>query len=179
MEEVNTASTDSESAMKRLLDEFERAKDALINYFNRDKDDFDKAKDVLGKAKNQIHEVFKELREDQNALAIKNCGIDVNILEILDINAGGVIMSVTRDTLTHIKGTRLEALFSGRWDKKLPRDEGGRMFLDVDPKCFGSVADYLNNRMITLPDYSLKILYLGEEDNTILKQLLLAFGLRD
>ena len=56
--------------MKRLFDEFKRAKD------------------VLGKAKNQIHEGFEELREDQDALAAKNGVTDVNRSEILDINAG-------------------------------------------------------------------------------------------
>ena len=64
--------------MKRLFDEFEKAKDTLTKDFNRAKDDFDKAKDVLGKAKNQIHEGFEELIEDQDALAAKNgvLGVD-------------------------------------------------------------------------------------------------------
>ena len=66
-------------------------------------------------------------------------------------------MSVTRYTLTLIKGTRLEALFSGRWDKILPREKDGRVFLDVNPNCFGSMVDYLIKHKITLPDYSLKI----------------------
>ena len=96
MEKVHTASNASYGAMKKLFDEFERAKD------------------VLGKAKNKIHEGFEELREDQDTLAAENGVLDVNGSEILEINAGGVIMSVTRDTLTLIKGTRLEALFSGR-----------------------------------------------------------------
>ena len=56
MEKVHTASTASGGAMKRLFDEFERAKDTLTKDFNRAKDDFDKAKDALGKAKNKIHE---------------------------------------------------------------------------------------------------------------------------
>ena len=125
MEKVDKASTTSDNAMKRMLDEFERANDTLKKKFKRaketlredfymDKDDFDKAKAVLGKDKNQIHEGFEELREDQDAFAIENGVLDVDGSEILDINAGGVIMSVTRNTLTQIKGTRLEALFSGR-----------------------------------------------------------------
>ena len=43
-----------------------------------------------------------------------------------------------------MKGTRLEALFSGRWDKKLSRDGHGRIFLDVDPTCFQAIVDYLS-----------------------------------
>ena len=87
-------------------------------------------------------------------------------------------MSVTRYTLTLIKGTSLEALFSGRWDKSLPRDKYGRVFLDVNPNCFGSMVDYLSKHKITLPDYSLKITFLGGEDDAVLQKLLVAFGLR-
>ena len=50
--------------------------------------------------------------------------------------------------------------------------------MDVNPKCFWAVVGYLKKRMITLPDYSLKIPNLGEEDDTILQQLLLEFELR-
>ena len=53
-------------------------------------------------------------------------------------------MSVIRDTLTHIKGTRLEALFNRRRDKRLPRDKGDRMLLDVNPNCFGAVVYFLS-----------------------------------
>ena len=87
-------------------------------------------------------------------------------------------MSVTRYTLTVIKGTRLEALFSGLWDKHLPREEDGRVFLDVNPKFFWAVVCYLNKHMITLPEYSLIIPNLGEENNTVLQHIMLEFGLR-
>ena len=78
------------------------------------------------------------------------------------------MMSVTRNTLNLIKGNSMEALFSGRWYKRLPRDEGGRVFLDVNPNCFGVVVELLSKRKITLPKYSLKIPYLGEDDDTVL-----------
>ena len=115
MEKVDTTSTASDDAMKILFDKFERSKDtlqkdfnrandALGKYFDRAKDEFEKAKDVLGKDKNKILEGFEELREDQDALAAKNSVLNVDGSVILDINAGGVIISVSRDTLTHIKG---------------------------------------------------------------------------
>ena len=89
MEKVDKASTASDNAMKRLLDEFERAndilmkdfkraKETLMEDFDRAKDDFDKTKDILGKSKNQIHEVFEELREDQDAFAVENGVLDVD-----------------------------------------------------------------------------------------------------
>ena len=41
------------------------------------------------------------------------------------LNVGGTEMYSTRETLTKIKGSRLEALFNGRWEDKLLRDEKG------------------------------------------------------
>ena len=46
-------------------------------------------------------------------------------------------MYVTRDTLTQIKGTRLETLFSGRWYKHLPRDGDSRVFLNINLSILG------------------------------------------
>ena len=61
----------------------------------------------------------------------------------------------------------------------LPRDSDGRVFLDVNPKCFEEVVDYLNDCKITPTDCSPKMPHLGEEDDTALQQLILSFGLRD
>ena len=157
MEKVAIASTASKAAVKRLID------------------DLDTAQDILSEARDKITKGFEDLREDQDALAAENGGLDVDGSDILEINAGGVVMSVTRDTLTQIKGTRLEALFSGRWEKRLPRDGGGRVFLDINPRCFGVVVDYLNERKIAPPDCSPEMLDLGEEDDTVLQHILLAF----
>ena len=142
-------------------------------------DDYDRAQDVLSEARNRISKGFEDLKEDQGAFAVENGLLDVKRSEILDINAGGSIISVTRGTLTQIKGTSLEALFSGRWDTRLPSDDDSRGLLDVNPKCFGLVVDYLNEHRITPPDCSPKILHLGEDDDTVLQHHLLAFAGRD
>ena len=92
---------------------------------------------------------------------------------------GGVIMFVTRNTLTQIKGTRLEALFSGRWDKRLPREKDSNIFLDINFTCFWAVVEYLNDCKITNSDCAPKMPHLGEEDDIVIQQLLLAFWLRD
>ena len=161
MEKVAIASTASKDAVKRLIDELDRAQD------------------VLREMRDKINKAFKDLRDDQDALAAKNWLLDVEGLKILDINTGGVMMSVTRDTLTQIKRTRLEALFSGRWDKRLPREYNCRVFLNVNFNCFRAVVVHLNECKITPPDYSPKMPRLRGEDDTVLQQLLLAFGLRD
>ena len=53
------------------------------------------------------------------------------------------------------------------------------MFLDINFTCFRAVMEYLNDCMITNSDCALKIPHLGEEDDIVLQQLLVAFGLRD
>ena len=69
------------------------------------------------------------------------------------------MMYVTRYTLTHIKGTSMKALFSGRQGKRFPRYGNSRVFLDVNPKCFESVVDYLIKRNIAPPDSPLEMPY--------------------
>ena len=49
----------------------------------------------------------------------------------------------SRDTLTAIEGSRLSQLFSGRWDKVLPKDRDGRIFLDLDPVQFRALLSWL------------------------------------
>ena len=107
-------------------------------------DDYYKAQDILIEARGWIAKGFDDLKEVQDALAVKNKVHDVDGSEITDINAGGRIIYVTQDTLTQIKGVGLEVLFSGSCKKRLPRDNDGRVFLDVNPKCFRVVSDYLN-----------------------------------
>ena len=153
MEKVAIASTASKDAVKRLIYEL------------------DMAQDDLSEASDNINKDFEDLREDQR--------IDVDESDISEINTGGLVISVTRDILNHIKGTRLEALFIGQWDKSLLRDGNVRAFLDINTKCFRVVVDYLNESKIAPPECSPEMLYLGEEDNTFLQQLMLEFGLGD
>ena len=159
MEEVDIATIASDDAIKRLVD------------------DIGKTKDILREARDRIANGFKDLREEREALVAENGVLDVDGSEILKINAGGEIISVTRDTLTQIKGTRLEALFCGRWERRLLRDGDGRIFLDVNPACFRAVVDYLNERKIKSPDSTSGKPHVGKEDDIVLQQLLLAFGL--
>ena len=98
--------------------------------------------------------------------------------DLLQINAGGTTMAVKRGTLCQVKGTRIEALFSGRWDKKLQRDSSGRIFLDVNPVCFQAIIDYLDEMMIS-SEHNQPALPTAEdgEHKHILKHQLELFGL--
>jgi len=72
--------------------------------------------------------------------------------EVLDINAGGRIHSVTRETLLLAKGSVLAAMFSGNWDNALARDSEGRPFLDIDPYIFDVDVNYLRQKRFEGPD---------------------------
>ncbi|KAL3762250.1 hypothetical protein ACHAW5_007199 [Stephanodiscus triporus] len=93
-----------------------------------------------------------------------------------EVNAGGRIVVAKRSTLTQIQGTRLEALFCGRWDKKLLRDSHGRIFLDVNPTCFRATVDYLNEVMISSEDSPPDPPSVDDEYAHILQRQLELFG---
>lgn len=93
-----------------------------------------------------------ELNTKKEAAANIYGNPDANDDDLVEINAGGKVIVAKRSTLTQIKGTRFEALFSGRWDKKLQRDKHGRIFLDVNPTCFRTIVDYLNEVTISCED---------------------------
>ena len=47
--------------------------------------------------------------------------------------------------MCHFEETRLEAMFSGRWDASLPRDSSGNPFIDRDPEFFGVILNILRD----------------------------------
>jgi hypothetical protein len=106
----------------------------------------------LNEKEKELVDRIDELNKAKLKVAENNGDVDVSGEDLVEINAGGKTVSVTRSTLTQFKGTRLEALFSGRWDKKLIRDDAGRIFLDVNPVCFQAIVDSLNEVKISTDD---------------------------
>eukprot|EP00957_Ditylum_brightwellii_P155024 11799611-Ditylum_brightwellii.AAC.1 len=72
-----------------------------------------------------IAEEQEKFAEQRLEVAQKYGVTNADDSDIIEINVGGKIISATRGTLTQLKGTKLDTLFSGRWDKKLPHDEMG------------------------------------------------------
>jgi K+ channel tetramerisation domain./TLD. len=68
---------------------------------------------------------------------------DVKPTDIIQLNVGGRDVVASRETLTAVAGSRLEDLFSGKWENRLIRDEKGRVFLDLDSNVFEQVLEYL------------------------------------
>jgi hypothetical protein len=118
-----------------------------------------------------------ELSLKKREIAQSNGNICFEDDDIVEINAGGKIIVAKRSTLTQIQGSRMEALFSGRWDKKLLRDSRGRIFFDVDPICFQAIVDYLNEMSISSKDSPPSPPSVDDEHKIILKHQLELFGL--
>ena len=101
---------------------------------------------------------YSDLLERQHTLTQQNGGTDIKGSDKIHLNVGGTDMYALRETLTKIKGSRLEALFSGRWEDKLIRDEKGRVFLDMDVRYFKKIMEQLNLYSIVMSK--------GDDNNT-------------
>ena len=116
----------------------------------------DSKKYIAAKRRTDLH--LKALRSKEERLANEHAeilyyfrkgleheyeGSEAKATDIIDLNVGGKPMRVARRILTLIPGSRIEGLFSGRWDSKLLRDDKGRVFIDLDPYYFEKVIDYL------------------------------------
>ncbi|EJK55575.1 hypothetical protein THAOC_24683 [Thalassiosira oceanica] len=127
-------------------------------------------RDLLGRV--------SKLNEMKDETAKRYGNEDASDDDIVNINAGGTIIDVKRGTLCQLKGTRLEALFSGRWEKKLQKDSSGRIFLDVNPTAFQAIVDYLNELSISAEEDPPQLPRVNEEHQHILDHQLELFGLR-
>jgi hypothetical protein len=74
-----------------------------------------------------LNERLVKLNCKKHEIAQSNGTMNVADDDLVEINAGGKIIVAKRSTLTQIQGSRMEALFSGRWDKKLMRGGHGRI----------------------------------------------------
>lgn len=100
----------------------------------------------ISKRKAQIaalDERYEGLLQRKKAMLERHGGQDVKPTDIIRLNVGGKDMFASRETLTLVKGSRLEDLFCGKWENRLIRDEKGCVFLDLDPSAFEQVLEYL------------------------------------
>ena len=87
----------------------------------------------LNKHENNLLERLSELNRKKLESTKLNGNLDAKDDDLIEVNAGGKIIAAKRSTFTQLKGTRLEGLFSGRWDRILQRDNHGQIFLDINP----------------------------------------------
>ncbi len=112
----------------------------------------------------------------QNAEATYG-NINVANDDLVTVNACGRVISIKRSILTQQVGTRFEAIFSGRWDKKLLRDSDDTIFLDVNPDSFQAIVNYFGERMISSANDPPSPPTVEDELDHILQNQLELFGL--
>ena len=91
-----------------------------------------------------ITQRHSNLLERQRDLTGQNGRPNIKGSDKIHLNVGGTEMSALREMLTLIKGSRLDVLFSGRWDNQLLRDEKDRIFLDLDARYFKKIVEHLS-----------------------------------
>eukprot|EP00985_Skeletonema_marinoi_P015000 scaffold7652_cov80-Skeletonema_marinoi.AAC.1 len=155
-----------ERARKKLKTAHEKLELDYINH-TREQDELE----------NKLLERFRILDEKKHTATVAHGDVDASNNDRVEINAGGKIVAARRGTLCQLKGTRLEALFCGRWDKKLQRDNIGRIFLDVNGDCFQAIVDYLNELVISGEDDIPKPPMVDDEHKQYLDCQLAIFGI--
>jgi len=123
-----------------MEDKLERANKRL----KQARDDLDKHLAKAHAEETRLKDKLRNLSERKRQCATTNGNLDVGDDDLIEINAGGKIIAAKRGVLCQFKGTNLETLFCGRWENKLQRDGSGRIFLDVNPKAFRAIVDWLN-----------------------------------
>jgi len=106
-------------------------------------EDINRKKENINRKRLIIRERTNNLIKRQRKLLEQNGDSDVNLSSIINLNVGGNKMTVSRNLLTCLKGSRLEVLLSGRFENKILRDNEDNIFLDVDPDIFRRVIESL------------------------------------
>ena len=72
--------------------------------------------------------------------------------DIINLNVGGKKLTTLRSTLCQVEDSLLAALFSGRWEDNIKRDQDGAVFFDFNPQYFILILDYLRAKTIATPE---------------------------
>ena len=161
------------------MDELSSASAGLNSARANHERDYNEEIRKLNESERKLMMRMDELNQKKHEIAQKYGNADANDDDIVEINAGGKIIAAKRGTLTQLEVTRFDAICSGRWDKKLQRDNDGRIFLDVNPKCFQAIVDYLNELAISSEDSPPQLPHVAEEYKHDLQHQLYLFRLSD
>jgi hypothetical protein len=109
----------------------------------------EKLKNVDDKWDKMVEEhasAFKTLEEERRIFEAEKAKISVESGKIkskVKLDVGGTIYATSRTTLTSVRDSMLDAMFSGR--HALEEDEGGCIFIDRDGATFKLVLEYLRS----------------------------------
>jgi len=139
---------DAGAKMDELERTTKRLKSTVDDHHTSLSAEIQKLEDEEKRIRDKLQNLEEKKQHYANEYGIPNVKYD----DVIEINAGGKIIAARRCTLCQLKGTRLEALFCGRWEQKLQRDSNGRIFLDINSDLFQVIVDWLNLLSISPED---------------------------
>lgn len=132
------------SPVENVLDTLKRKHKRLVQAI-------DEALNAFEAASNEQKKGWEALSERQREVCSEYGSFQAKGTDVLQLNVGGFMgLCYLRSTLTLVDGSGLSAIFSGRWEKRLPRDAEGRIFLDEDPYVFQTFMAYLQSVQVLL-----------------------------
>ena len=125
------------------------AKERLSNAKDKHENEYQTTITKLNDKENELIKRMDDLNKKKHNCTLHG-NVNVSNDDLVEINVGsaGTIITVKRSILTFVKGSRMEVLFSGRWDKVPKRDGNGRILLpDINPAVFQFIVNYLDSLM--------------------------------
>lgn len=144
---ISTVFSEQQQKLKKsimdLQQEQTRAEDELKLKLKNMQDEHKRTYDWSKQKSKDLENRYNDLAARHDALAAEHGGEDAKPTDIIALNICGQNTFARRDTLTAVEGSRLEALFSGRWEDQLLRDSDGRVVMDVDEYVFKKILEFL------------------------------------
>ncbi|OEU10860.1 hypothetical protein FRACYDRAFT_263729 [Fragilariopsis cylindrus CCMP1102] len=134
-----------------------------------------KMKEEKDNLQNEIETMNNSIVGSTSAAAAATSNEDV----IIEINAGGKIISALRSTLTLAPNTMFTYMFSGRWEESMKRDDNNRVYLDHDPDLIEIIVNFLRMKKIEDPTKPVQSPMVRIEKRNNFDYLLRYFGLAD
>ena len=105
---------------------------------------FDEAVCHIRELEEEYNRNREQLKIDQeNLKREKELSESLYETDVIHLNIGGEIIATTRQTLTSYSKSLLSILFNGRWERRLPCDNDGNIYLDFNLDLFRHLLDQL------------------------------------
>lgn len=151
----NTAAI--ESSFQRLLGAIETEREQIRATWEEIGQEHDIATAELGRLKTETEDwcrtekgkIDKEWnRLDSLTERMRQFFPNPETMQVLHINCSGKAFTVPRSTLRLVEESKLSLMFSEPIINQIPRDQEGRLYLDINPVLFTIVVEYLQNRRL-------------------------------
>jgi hypothetical protein len=99
--------------------------------------------------------------------------------DIIHLNVGGTMLAERRSTLRQIKDSKLATMFDRATENALDRDENNHIFLDLNPKYFSMILNYLRAKSIPQRKFTVPFPKLKPEEVRPFSEMAMHLGLEE